>query len=48
MDINRMIIFLHQNKGVFLKRIRNDFPKLTDAEISLMQEAYGKIFKLDL
>lgn len=43
-DINRFILFTHQNKGVFPKRRRADFAKLTDDEISKLQEAYQDIF----
>lgn len=39
-DINLMIIFLHQNKGIFPKRRRDQFSKLTDDEIQRMQKAY--------
>jgi hypothetical protein len=46
-DINRMIMFLHQNKGVFPKRRREQFSKLTDQEINSMQAAYRKIFELE-
>jgi hypothetical protein len=45
-DISLMILFLHQNKGVFPKRRRGDFSKLTDQEIASMQSAYRKIFGL--
>jgi hypothetical protein len=47
-DINLMLVFLHQNKGVFPKRRRDNFPKLTDEEIGKMQQAYRKIYELDL
>lgn len=46
-DINLMIMFLHQNKGVFPKRRREDFAKLTDGEINEMQVAFRKIFEMD-
>jgi Fic family protein len=46
-DINLMIVFLHQNKGVFPKRRRGSFPKLTEEEISRMQIAFGEIFEKD-
>lgn len=46
-DINLMIMFLHQNKGMFPKRRREQFQKLTDQEINNMQTAYRKIFELD-
>lgn len=46
-DINLMIMFLHQNKGIFPKRRREQFSKLTDQEISSMQTAYRKIFELE-
>ena len=32
-DINLMLIFLHQNEGVFPKRRRGEFSKLNDSEI---------------
>ena len=43
-DINLMIMFLHQNKGVFPNRRRKDFAKLTDEEIGSMETAYKAIF----
>lgn len=46
-EINLMIIFLHQNKGIFPRRRRHDFSKLTDKEIAMMQLAYRRIFELD-
>ena len=45
-DINLMISFLHQNKGVFPKRRREQFSKLTDDEILKMQTAFRKIFEM--
>lgn len=47
-DINWMIIFLHQNKGLFPKRRRDQFPKLTDEEIARMQEAYVHVYETTL
>lgn len=46
-NINLMIMFLHQNKGVFPKRRREQFSKLTDREIEMMQSEYRKIFELE-
>ena len=46
-DINLMIIFLHQNKGIFPKRRREQFAKLTDGEIQKMQKAYRTVYELD-
>jgi Fic family protein len=46
-DINLMIIFLHQNKGMFPKRRREQFAKLTDEEIGQMQNAYRIVYELD-
>ncbi|MGB8195036.1 MAG: Fic family protein [Chitinophagaceae bacterium] len=46
-DINLMIVFLHQNKGVFPKRRRDYFTKLTDEEINQMQLTYRRVFELD-
>jgi len=45
-DIDLMIAFLHQNKGVFPNRRRKQFPKLTDQEITSMQKAFQNVFQL--
>lgn len=47
-DINLMLNFLHQNNGIFPKRRREYFNKLTDDEIARMQTAYRKVFELDM
>jgi phage regulator Rha-like protein len=47
-ELDLMIMFLHQNKGIFPKRRREQFIKLTDAEISGMQSAFRKVFELDI
>lgn len=44
--ISMMLTFLHQNEGVFPKRRRQHFSKLTDDEVSRMQAAYRKVFEL--
>jgi hypothetical protein len=46
-DINMMLIFLHQNKGAFPKRRRDQFPKLNDSEIEIMQNSYRAIYEID-
>jgi Fic/DOC family len=46
-DINMMLTFLHQNKGVFPKRRRERFAKLTDEEITRMQSAYQTVFEIN-
>lgn len=46
-DLNLMITFLHQNKGVFPKRRREQFSKLSDGEITEMQAKFREIFELD-
>jgi Fic family protein len=46
-DINLMIVFLHQNKGIFPKRRREHFSKLTDSEITRMQAKFREIFEMD-
>jgi Fic family protein len=43
--INLMILFLHQNKGVFPKKRRKQFEKLSDEEIEQMQAAYQNVFE---
>jgi hypothetical protein len=45
-DINLMLTFLHQNHGVFPKRRRERFAKLTDEEIARMQSAYQSVFEI--
>jgi Fic family protein len=45
-DINMMLVFLHQNGGIFPKRRREHFSKLTDEEIASMQRAYRLIYDL--
>ena len=42
-----MITFLHQNKGIFPKRKREQFATLTDAEITQMQNKYREIFEME-
>lgn len=44
--ISMMLTFIHQNKGVFPKRRREYFSKLTDEEINRMQTAYRRVFEL--
>ncbi len=43
--IDRMILFLHQNKGKLASRKRNFYKELKDAEINQMEEAYQRVFK---
>ncbi|MVT09421.1 Fic family protein [Chitinophaga tropicalis] len=45
-NINLMILFLHQNKGIFPKRRREQFSKLTDKEVEEMEIVYRKIFEI--
>lgn len=45
-ELNLMISFLHQNRGIFPKRRRTYFSKLSDEEISDMQEKFREIFEL--
>ncbi len=44
--INRFIMFLHQNKGVFPKRRREEFNKLTDDEIKRIEVIYKNLIEL--
>ncbi len=46
-ELNLMITFLHQNKGVFPKRRREHFAKLSDDEITEMQKKFREVFELD-
>ena len=43
--INRFILFLHQNKGVFPKRRREEFNKLTDDEIKQIEVIYFNLIE---
>jgi hypothetical protein len=45
--LNEMLLFLHQNKGVFPKRKRERFAQLTDEEINRMQSAYRRVFEIE-
>ncbi|MDN5211239.1 Fic family protein [Fulvivirgaceae bacterium BMA12] len=44
--INLMVLFLHQNKGILPKRRRKKFNKLTDHEISQIEQAYRETFEV--
>jgi hypothetical protein len=44
-DLDLMISFLHQNNGIFPKRRRKYFSKLTDEEIIAMQSVYREVFE---
>jgi hypothetical protein len=44
-DINKMLIFLHQNRGIFPKRRREQFEKITDEEIFEMQQVYRNVYE---
>jgi len=46
-DLNLMIVFLHQNRGVFPKRRREQFAKLTDGEIAAMQSKFREVFEME-
>jgi len=46
-DIDLMILFLYQNKGIFPKRRREKFSKLTDEEIGEMQKKFRDIFEMN-
>lgn len=42
-----MLLFLHQNKGVFPKRRRERFAQLTDEEINRMQSSFKSVFEIE-
>jgi hypothetical protein len=44
--LGNLLMFLHQNKGVFPKRRREQFAELTDEEINRMEVAYRKVYDL--
>lgn len=45
--LGNMLLFLHQNKGVFPKRRREQFIELTDQEIQKMQDAYRTVYEME-
>ncbi|WP_262249981.1 Fic family protein [Parapedobacter soli] len=42
--LDEIIVFLHQNKGIFPNRRKKQFQEITDAEFSGMEDAYREIF----
>ena len=42
--IDRMIIFLHQNRGKLANRKQKFYPELSDNEVRRMEEAYAEVF----
>jgi hypothetical protein len=42
--VDRMILFLHQNKGKLASRKRDFYKELSDHEIEQMQQAYDQVF----
>lgn len=46
--LTNMLLFLHQNKGVFPKRRREQFSELTDREIQQMQDAYRMVYEIEI
>ena len=45
--LNEMIVFLHQNKGIFPNRRKKQFPEITEDEFEAMQKIYSEIFTED-
>ena len=43
--IDRMILFLHQNKGKLASRKRKFYEELSNNEVEQMEEAYLQIFE---
>ncbi len=43
--VDRMILFLHQNKGKLANRKRKLYKELSDKEIRTMEEAYVRVFE---
>ncbi|MGN6395834.1 MAG: Fic family protein [Mucilaginibacter sp.] len=43
--LNEVIVFLHQNKGIFPNRRKKNFPEITEDEFEAMQAIYADIFK---
>ncbi len=45
--VDRMILFLHQNKGKLASRKRDFFKELNNNEIGKMEQAYSLVFHRD-
>jgi len=45
--LNELIVFLHQNKGIFPNRRKNNFAEITEDEFAAMQRIYAEIFARD-
>lgn len=45
--LNELILFLHQNKGIFPNRRKNNFTEITEDEFAAMQRIYAEIFARD-
>lgn len=45
--LNEVIIFLHQNKGIFPNRRKRNFPEITEGEFEVMQNIYSDVFAKD-
>ncbi len=43
--VDRMILFLHQNKGKLADRKRKFYKELSDNEIEQMEQAYTQVFE---
>ena len=43
--VDRMILFLHQNKGKLASRKRKFYTELSDNEIEQMEQAYSQVFE---
>ena len=41
---NEIIVFLHQNKGIFPNRRKNNFSEITEEEFSKIEEIYRAVF----
>ncbi len=42
--LNEIIVFLHQNKGIFPNRRKKHFPEVTEKEFAEMEKSYQNIF----
>lgn len=45
--LNEVIIFLHQNKGIFPNRRKKQYSEITEGEFDAMQKIYSEIFTKD-
>jgi len=44
--LSEVIVYLHQNKGVFPNRRKKQFEEITEAEFEAIERIYSELFSL--